>query len=140
MKTFFYIIQRDGQIFEVEFTEERFASSFEQWQKGGLIIFPFLGAGINAMDVSKILSSDQYQNYIDSALPRLFIKGGVWYDIKERKPVRYEKWKQQELDQKRQVLLPSPEKKGKEKKIDISKFRPDFMKEKDRIAKKMRVK
>jgi len=140
MKTYFYIIERDGQIYEVPFTEERFISAMEQWQKGGLIIFPFLGAGINAMDVKKILNADQYNNYIDSAYPRFYIKDGVWYDIKERKPVRYEKWKQQELDQKRQALLPSPEKKGKEKKIDISKFRPDFMKEKDRIAKKMRVK
>ena len=131
MKTYFYIIQRDGQIFEIENIGERYTSSMQQWQKGGLIVFPTLGIGINAVDISKIVSEEQYQNYIDSAQPKQFIKNGTWYDIKERsKPIRYEKWREIEIEEKRKMSLNPPAEKeytSEEYKALFEKYRPEFM-------------
>lgn len=98
MTKFFYIIMRDGQIFEVPYTEQKIKTAFDLWAKKGLIIFQGLGAGINGADVTKILDADQYKNYVDTAQPRLFIRNGVWYDGKYREQVRIEPWRQLEID------------------------------------------
>lgn len=132
MKNYFYIIQRNGMIMEIENIGDRFVSSLEQWQKGGLIIFPTLGAGINAVDISNIFNQEQYQNYVDSVQPKLYIKNGAWYDMKDRtKPIRYEKWRQLELDSKKVEQIEEPRKSGVEIKRLFDKYRPEFMKNSD---------
>lgn len=127
---YFYIIQRNGQIHEIQFTQERFAESFNQWQKGGLIIFSKLGLGINAVDVSNIFSEDQYQSYIDSAEPKMYIRNGAWYTRDNRaKPFRYEKWRQDEIDTQMKIEAPKEEERNPEevKKL-IAKYKPEFLK------------
>ena len=140
MKNYFYIIQRDGHIFEIEFTEERFNTALSRWQDGGIIVFSVLGVAVNATDIVKILNAEQYKNYIDSAQPRMFIKNGTWYDIKERNtPVRHEAWKQLQIDEEKNKLLSSGEGQATKKEISswIKKYRPDFTK--NDVIKKMQV-
>ena len=139
MRTFFYIITKDKQIFEIENIGDRFASSFDQWQKGGLIIFPSLGMGISGNDVSKILLPEQYDNYIDTSQPKMYIKNGAWYDIKDRtKAVRIEKWRQNETDEKKRLMLENNNHNVNQEQIKgwIAKYRPKFLeKSKPFIAK-----
>lgn len=125
MHKFFYIIQRDGQIHEIGFTQERFEESLKQWQKGGLIIFPKLGVGINAVDITNILSADKYQNYVDTHQPKFYIKNGGWYHISDRsRAVRYEKWRQDELDaQAKKEALPAPT----EPQVRFGDYKPEFL-------------
>lgn len=138
-KTFFYIIQRDGLIFEIEFTPERFSSSFEQWQKGGLLVFPSLGAGINAADIKNILNAEQYENYISSVKPKEYIKNGTWRDGKEHGVVRHEPWKQIEVDkeeeERNKYLLPETEGERENRVMTTAelfkKYRPKFMDDQD---------
>jgi len=97
---------RDGQILEIENMGDRLNSSMEQWQKGGLIIFPILGIALNSVDVSKIMNEDQYENYVDTVKPRMFIKNGGWYSIKNpREVIRYEKWRELEIEAERKLYL-----------------------------------
>lgn len=142
-REFFYITTRDGQIFEIENQGTRLQDCLELWQKGGLIILPNLGININGVDISKILNEDQYQNFIDSAQPKQFIKNGAWFDLKERsKPIRYEKWRELELEEKRKLLLENPEnKKASQEEIDgwLKKYRPDIVNDKIKLVEKMKV-
>lgn len=126
---YFYIVQRDGQIHEIEFTEQRFTESFNQWQKGGLIVFSKLGFGVNAVDISNILNEEKYKNYIDSAEPKMYIKNGAWYTRENRsKPFRYEKWRQDEIDNQVKLEAPKEEERDVEKVKEIlSKYKPKFI-------------
>lgn len=142
MKTYFYIIHRDGQIFEIENIGDRFVSALNQWQKGGLVVFPTLGIGINTTDITKILNAEQYDAFIDSSQPKMFIKNGAWYDMKERtKPIRYEKWRELELEEKRKLQIGSGEKKATQEEIDgwLKKYRPDILNNKTKLAEKIQV-
>ena len=108
MKTFFYIICRDKRIFEIENTGNRLESSFEMWQKKGLIIFPTLGIAINSADVSQITNEENYKAYIDQVNPDNYVKHGAWYNKDNKyKPYRYEKWRYDSLqiEQKQEKLL-----------------------------------
>lgn len=139
MKTYFYMIERDGQIYEIEDIGTRFKDCLELWQKGGLIIFPSLGINVNGVDVKKILDMDQYDNFIDSSQPKQFIKNGTWFDIKERsKPIRHEKWRQQELDSKRRLQISGPENEVSKEQMRewLDKYTPECVK----LARKMRIK
>jgi hypothetical protein len=131
MKTFFYIIQRNGLIHEIENTGDRFASSLQQWQKGGLIIFPSLGTGINAVDITNILNEEKYAAFVDSVQPKLFIRNGSWYTSTDRKTaIRHEKWKDEEIENYKKTLLPPPVKEvvSQEKVVEImKKYRPAFL-------------
>ena len=138
MKTYFYIIKRDGHIIEIENIGDRFSSSLEQLQKGGVVVFANLGIAINTVDISDILNEERYDGYVDSAQPKLFIKNGVWRDIKERKVVRYENWKEEEIEANRrpEIEAPKDEEMTKEEqeryhkfmKEKFDKFRPTWMK------------
>lgn len=138
---YFYIIQRDGQITEVEYSQERFSSAFNQWQKGGLIIFTNLGIGLNSVDISKILNEEQYENYISSAQPKFYIKNGAWYEIKDKiKPVRYEKWRELEIEEKRK-LLTTTEKQASGEQIRkwIENNKPEFIKQIETIKNNIKI-
>lgn len=126
MKNYFYIITRDNQIFEIKNTGNRLSDSLEAWRQGGLIVFSGMGININAVDVSKILNEEQYNNFVDTARPKMFIKNGSWYEIGDRfKPIRHEKWKQDILDN--QKKLPEPEiEQTPEQKQRIKQIRADI--------------
>lgn len=99
---YFYIICRDGQMFEVPFSEQNYKGATQELLQKGLMAIKPVGAEIpviiNSVDVSKILDEQNYEDYIFSSKPQLYIMDGVWRDGKERKVVRYEKWKQKEID------------------------------------------
>ena len=130
MKKFFYIIQRNGQIFEIEDIGNRLQDCLNLWQQSGLILFPNLGININGADVSSILNAEQYNNYIDSSQPKMFIKNGTWFDIKERSnPVRYEKWREIEMKEKKLLNSSSAENvDAQEVSRLVEKYRPEFIK------------
>lgn len=143
MKQFFYITTRDGQIFEIENTGTRFQDCLELWQKGGLIILPSLGININGVDISKILNDEQYDNFVDSSQPKLFIKNGAWYDIKERsKVIRYEKWRELELEEKRKLKITGNTEKimsGEEISNWFKNNKPEVIKEYENIIKSKKL-
>lgn len=126
---FFYIIYRDGQIFEIKYDERVLAAVMKAWQEKALIVLKGYGAGLNGVDITKVLNADQYENYISSVKPREYVKNGVWKDGKEHQTIRVEKWRQDELDQAR--LPPpkdEPDRSPKEVKKLFNKYRPEFMK------------
>lgn len=124
---FFYIVMRDGHIFEIPYTPERIKSAFETWQKKGILLFKDKQAGINGADVTKIIGEDEYENYIDSTKPKLFVRNGIWRD--RGGIVRIEPWRQKEIDAKK---LPEPKPKEltpaeqKQQKKNIDKIRKDL--------------
>jgi spermidine/putrescine-binding protein len=122
MDKYFYIITRDGQIFEIENIENRFIGAMERWQNSGIVVFSTLGIALNTADISKILNQDQYEVFVDSAQPKMFIRNGAWYTSSDRsKPIRYEKWKQLELDSRKKLEAhdkePTEEQKERIKKL-----------------------
>lgn len=135
---YFYIITFDGQIFEIAHTEEKLNSSIKAWQNGELLVLKELGGGIHANSISKILNEDLYESYTFSVKPKLYIKQGIWYDGKERRQVRNEKWVQDEIDNKLAIEQSSIEKIDHEKvRALFKKYRPDFTVEK--LAEKFKV-
>lgn len=120
---------RDGHIFEIPYTEEAIKSAFATWQKKGLLLFKEKQAGINGADITKIIGEDEYDNYIDSVKPRLFVRNGIWRD--KGGIIRIEKWKQEQIDAKK-LAEPkpkelSPAQVAKNKKA-IDKIRKDMSK------------
>lgn len=87
---------RDGHIFEITYTQQKIASAFKTWQKKGILIFSDKQAGINGADITKIIGDDEYENYIDSVKPKLYVLNGAWRD--RTGIVRIEPWRQKELD------------------------------------------
>ena len=61
---------------------------------------------LNGVDISKVLIDEQYDNYVSNTSPKEFIKEGIWRDGKEKKIIRYAKWKQEQLDYIRQIDKP----------------------------------
>ena len=99
---YFYIICRDGQMFEMPFTEENYQTTAQEIINKGLMAIKPKGHTnhviLNSVDVIKILDESNYDNYVDSVRPNLYIKNGVWRDGKERQIVKYENWKQKQID------------------------------------------
>src|SRR3990167_9419988 len=132
---YFYIITFDSQIFELKYTEQKLNSAVESWKNGGLLVFQEVGGGIHANSISKILSEELYDSYTTSVKPKLYIKDGTWYDGQERKMVRREQWKQEELDNRSKIesedspIELTPEQKIERRKI-IDKMTEDMKTEK----------
>ncbi len=96
---FFYIICRDGQILEIFNKPETYTAAFSAFtEKGVLDVMRSHGAVLNGSDISKILNDSQYHNYISTVNPKEYIRNGVWKDGKEKKIIRYEKWRQEEIE------------------------------------------
>jgi len=97
-KKWIYIIQRSGQITELQLTEDKFSALIQAWQDGDKIITKSMNGepmGINSVDISNIFGDDGYQTYVDNLKQNAnYIRKGIWYDRKERKKVRLEKWKE----------------------------------------------
>src|SRR3990167_9978702 len=122
---YFYIITFDSQIFELKYTEQKLNSAVESWKNGGLLVFQELGGGIHANSISKILSEELYDSYTFSVKPKLYIKDGTWYDGHERKFVRREKWKQDQLDSNMKIEQ-NTETVSEEEKQEVEKIRQDI--------------
>ena len=130
---YFYIITFDNQIFEITYTEEKMKSAITAWKNADLLLLKEVGGGIHASSISKILNEELYDSYTHSSKPKTFIKDGIWYDGQERKLIRYEKWKQEELDAKKQKMLEGKIQKEmtpEETKAMFEKYMPDFIREK----------
>ena len=106
---YFYIITRDGQIFEVEYTEQRIAMAVQTMRDKGLFTIKDGGMVINGADISKVLNDENYSNYISTVKPREYIKNGSWYDGKEHKLLRNEKWKQEKSDNEKVKMIEKPD-------------------------------
>jgi len=104
---YFYIIMRVGFIHEVQFTIESYTKTTEELLKRGIVaIYPKgqeVPVMVNMVDVSQVLTEDVYGNYIKSMKPKEYILNGKWYDGKEGKVLRLEKWKVIEEKQKIQI-------------------------------------
>lgn len=141
--TYFYIITFDGQIFEIRYTEEKINSAVRAWQEGAILLLGELGGGIHGNSISKVLNEENYDSYTHSVKPKLFIKNGTWYDGRERGIIRYEKWKQDEIDNKlklfearetKEELLPP----GKINEL-LEKYKPDFLTKTKELSEKMKM-
>lgn len=123
---FFYIICRDGQIFEYPFEEGTFKAAFSAMVDRGVFAKVNEGTILQGVDISKVLNAEQYENYISSVQPKFFVRAGVWYDTKEKGQVRVEKWKQQELSGIKKIdAAPEPQPTDEEREAMSKKMR-DF--------------
>lgn len=104
---YFYIIGRDTFITEVEYTQDKFDLAQNALQEKGIIkITPYGRKNaelLNVADVSKILDEEAYEAWTKSVKPREYIKNGTWFDGKERKVLRHEVWKQEEIDKQAKI-------------------------------------
>jgi len=126
---YFYIVTFDNQIFEIIYTEEKMKNAITAWKNADLLLLKDIGGGIHGSSISKVLNEEAYESYTFSSKPKLFIKDGVWYDGQERKIVRMEKWKQEELDSRKQISEPEEEQRSPEEiKALFDKYRPEFIK------------
>jgi len=111
---YFYIIERNGTITELTYREDTYKAVFEEWIKGGRLIVTPKGRdipqGINAVDISKIATEEDYKAYIDAKQPKAYIRDGTWYDSKQRGVLRHERWKQLQIDEHKKKLEPPKEK------------------------------
>jgi hypothetical protein len=124
---YFYIVGRDKQIVEVSYTEEAYKDTVEQMMRKGLIAIKPKGAVspiiINSVDISKVLPEEQYLDWCHSSSPREYVHDGIWRDGKERKPLRYEKWKREQMENEK--VLSKPQINCQQMKIELEQFRTD---------------
>lgn len=139
-RKYFYILCRDGQILEVLNKKETFDAVLNAMLDKGVVALKDYGTILNGVDISRVLNADQYDNWVYSTNPREYLKDGVWRDGKEKKVIRYEPWKQKEIDE-RKKLNESEERElsAEETKKLLEKYKPDFMKEAKHLSNKMRV-
>jgi len=119
---YFYIICRDKQILEIPFSENAYKTATEELVKKGIMAIRPKGKNvpviINSVDVSKILDEETYNDYIHSVKPQEFILNGTWRDGKERRVLRYEKWKELEVAEQQKQLTETFKEKSSSDKID----------------------
>lgn len=127
---YFYIICRDGQIIEVSYNDESFNAVFNAMADKGIFRIKDMGLVLNGVDISKVLKEDQYDAWISSTTPKEYIKDGAWRDGKARKVIRYEKWKQDEIDSRAKLEAPQElELSSEEIKKKLKEYRPKFIQE-----------
>lgn len=104
---YFYILKFDGGIFEIPYTESKHKSTIEALTKGGVAAIKDANNELlvfNSGTISNILTENQYDAHLDTTNPKKYIMRGVWYD-KKGEVVRYEKWKQNLIDERKQKRL-----------------------------------
>lgn len=93
---YFYIIKRNGVIYEMAYTPEGYQAAVSEHIKGGILIIKPVGyeqpQSTNAKDIVDIVDEQGYDTYIQTARPKIYLRNGVWYDSKEHKEVRVEPW------------------------------------------------
>lgn len=95
---YFYVVMRDGQIVEIQRTESAINAILKAMTDKGMASILSGSLILNGVDISKMLSEEQYDDYVKSVKPKEYIKNGVWYDGKENGILRYAKWRQEQID------------------------------------------
>lgn len=128
---YFYVICRDGQIIEVKNNQVTFDAVLGAMLDKGVVMIKDYGIILNGVDISKVLTENQYDAWVSSTSPKEYIKDGAWRDGKERKVIRYEAWREKEIEDRKKTMLNetneqeiSPER----YKELFEKYRPEFMK------------
>ena len=98
MKKFFYVVDRDNQIFELLYSQEKITKMMDVWKRGSVTALSEIGAAIDGKNIKKILDENQYENFLDAAKPQIFIKNGTWYEY-PRTFLRHENWRKDEMDE-----------------------------------------
>lgn len=119
-------------ITEVVFKQEYYQKTCEEWVRGGRMFVTPKGhnipIGINSQDVSNIVTEDAYESFISTTNPKFYIKNGTWYDGKEHKKVRREKWKEEEMEERLKISLSQQKNISSEKVTELlEKNKPDFI-------------
>lgn len=117
---YFYVITRDGQVFEMKYDPNLLMTIAKTMTNKGLITLKDYGLILNGVDISKVMNEDQYQNYVKTVNPKQYIRNGTWYDSKENSVIRHEKWKQAELDKVKFIETKKEEVEDPEKRRRIS--------------------
>lgn len=123
---FFYIITRDKQIFELQYTPERLAGAIASMRDKGLLMIQGQGIVLNGVDISKVLDGAQYENFLATTKPTLYIKGGVWYN-KVHDAMRYEPWKKKEMESIKKIESSPTEDVSPEEKEKVSKGIKEYL-------------
>ena len=117
---FFYIIQFDGCILELKYTESMYKNAMNALHRGGVAVLMDNNGEpmtFNAGAIAKILTENQYESYIDSVQPRAYIRAGEWRDNKGR-IIRYEPWRKKQIEETKKIeQKPDPDEKQKVQKI-----------------------
>jgi len=100
---YFYVVNRDGQIIELPFKEITMNAVLGAMRDKGLVSLLNNSIILNGVDISKVMSDEQYDEYVKNVRPKEYIKNGVWYDGKENGILRYAKWRQEEIDSKKRL-------------------------------------
>lgn len=107
---FFYVIMRNGQIFEIAYSMERFSAAMQALSKKDIFSVPSIGIlAVNGADISEVLDDRQFLNYVSIVKPAEYPRYGTWFN-KKGEYLRYDPWKQQQIDKRKQVAAPAPEK------------------------------
>ena len=114
-KEFFYVICHDGQIIEVEYTEQRIKAFVDAKQTKGTVAIQNKGYFLGGESISKVLNADVYDSYIISTGKKVWIKNGAWRD--KGGIIKYEKWRELEIEQAKQKALKPAETKLSDKQL-----------------------
>lgn len=129
---YFYVLCRDGQIIEVKNSQQTFDAVLGAMLDKGIVMIKEYGIILNGVDISKVLTENQYDAWVSSTTPKEYIKDGAWRDGKERKVIRYEKWKEKEIEEKNARLLEeqNPRELSREEAMaKLKEYRPKFVQE-----------
>ena len=95
---YFYVIENDNQIHEIQFTPERYAEAVKSLVDKGIFAL-HEGVAINMPYVKKIVvGGDPYENYIDTVSPKHYVKDGIVRKTKDGSIVRILEWKKKEIE------------------------------------------
>lgn len=121
---YFYILKKDDTIIEMQYSEEAYKKTVEEFLKGGNLILRPMGQAVpvalSASKISEILTEDVYLKQIKNTKAKNYIHDGVWRDTKEGKMISCENWKKSEMEETKRI---------EEKPVILS------QKQKDRIEK-----
>lgn len=145
MKNFFYIVCYDGQIYENIYTDKAFMDTINEWRNGGIIILKDKGAGLHAGSIKNIFREDGYEEYLNMTKVKMYPKRGAWYDGIDGSFIKYEKWRQIEVDESKNKLIEErkemianiPE---NERKNVQENLLPEFNKKKENLVKNLSAK
>jgi hypothetical protein len=71
-----YIIMRNKQVFEIKADKQKFTGVLTELQQKGILAINELGIAINAVDITAVLNTEQYINYINQTRPKTYISNG----------------------------------------------------------------
>lgn len=130
---YIYIISRDGSIYELDYTKERYEKLIEKITNGEKKMFPMYDKNggvchINPVDVTKIADDSTYETWRMAAMPRRWIKNGDWFNDKYIL-VGQEPWKKRLVEEREKK-----EAKTEARKVEITPRSREIMKNIRKLA------